>query len=406
MSRRVVLLVGAGLVLSVTNLLAQPMTEQDALRRMRAEYPQTRALQAEVRELEADARLRTLPTNPSVSYTREDAGLAVDDFLLVSQELPWRGHRRLLREAADREVSVAEAGADASILAAETDLRLVFTDLLVAQASARVLQGGLDELTTLASVLASREAEGEGSRFDRLRVEREVAEVQADLAATELGRAVAQMRLASFFRHGTTPGTLSAVGNLEDRPVWPVGSAVGAETQRPDLRALAADEARWEAEGRAAERLRLPTASLSGGLKRAATAGSGATGYAMTAAFSVPIFSRGRAEAARAEAGQARAAAQREALAARIAAEVDVARTTARQYRDLVDRYRAESVDLATELVAIATTAYEEGEYGILELLDAHRVTLHTHLRWIALSAAARRGAISLDHAIGRQVTP
>ena len=239
MSRRVVLLVGAGWVLSVTNLLAQPMTEQDALRRMRAEYPQTRALQAEVRELEADARLRTLPTNPSVSYTREDAGLAVDDFLLVSQELPRRGHRRLLREAADLEVSVAEAGADASILAAEADLRLVFTDLLVAQASARVLQGGLDELTTLASVLASREAEGEGSRFDRLRVEREVAEVQADLAATEIGRAVAQMRLASFFRHGTTPGTLSAVGNLEDRPVLPVASAV-AGTQRPDLRALAA----------------------------------------------------------------------------------------------------------------------------------------------------------------------
>ncbi len=57
-------------------------------------------------------------------------------------------------------------------------------------------------------------------------------------------------------------------------------------------------------------------------------------------------------------------------------------------------------------MAAIATAAYEEGEYGILELLDAHRVTLGAELRLLDLSAAARRAAIELDRAIGGETTP
>ena len=60
----------------------------------------------------------------------------------------------------------------------------------------------------------------------------------------------------------------------------------------------------------------------------------------------------------------------------------------------------------AAELADIANAAYEEGEYGILELLDAHRVVLGAELRLLELSAAARRAAINLDLAVGREVAP
>ena len=78
----------------------------------------------------------------------------------------------------------------------------------------------------------------------------------------------------------------------------------------------------------------------------------------------------------------------------------------ASRYRELADRYRSGSVERAAELAAIATAGYEEGEYGILELLDAHRVTLGAGLRLLELSAAARRAAIELDRAIGQETTP
>ena len=56
--------------------------------------------------------------------------------------------------------------------------------------------------------------------------------------------------------------------------------------------------------------------------------------------------------------------------------------------------------------MAIATAGYEEGEFGILELLDAHRVSLSAELRSLDLSASARRAAIELDRAMGREMTP
>ena len=94
------------------------------------------------------------------------------------------------------------------------------------------------------------------------------------------------------------------------------------------------------------------------------------------------------------------------ALAARIAAEVHAASAAAAGARELAERYRDDSVSRAAELVAIATAGYEEGEFGIIELLDAHRVGLSAELRALELSASARRAAVELDRATGRGMTP
>ena len=138
---------------------------------MRAEHPRIEALRLAVRESEAEARLRTVRANPTVGYTREDTGFTADDFLLVSQELPLWGRRRLQRELADRQIAGAQAGADAALLAVETSLRLAFTDLLIAQERLAAFETGVRELQALVAVLRTREEFGEGSRFDRLRVE-------------------------------------------------------------------------------------------------------------------------------------------------------------------------------------------------------------------------------------------
>jgi hypothetical protein len=120
---------------------AQTLTEEQALARMRMEHPQVRLLQLTVRELAGAARERGLLANPTVSYTREDTGLGVDDFLLVTQELPVRGRVGLFGEAAEQAVTAAEARADADLLAFETRLRLAFADLLLAQERLQAKKG-------------------------------------------------------------------------------------------------------------------------------------------------------------------------------------------------------------------------------------------------------------------------
>ena len=387
---------------------AQTLTEEQALARMRMEHPQLRVLRLTVRELEADARERSLLANPTVSYTRENAGLSVDDFVLVTQELPVRGRVGLLGEAAGQTATAAEARADADLLTFETQLRLVFTDLLLAQERIGTLEDGLPDLHRLVDVLRAREEEGEGSRFDWLRAEREVADIETDLETVAIDRLTAQARLASFFAPGTDSSGLTAVGRLANGAAGPDLDSLLTQAlrRRPDYRALTFEEARWETERRAAERLRFPGVSVTGGLKRSGSSAVRDSGYAVTTTVAVPLFNRGQAQVARAEAARARVMAERLVLGARIESEVRAAHTAASRYGALADSYRVGSVERAAELAAIATAAYEEGEYGILELLDAHRVTLGAQLRLLALSAAGRRAAIELDRAIGGEITP
>jgi cobalt-zinc-cadmium efflux system outer membrane protein len=386
----------------------QPLTEEQALDRMRAGHPYLRALRLGVREIEAGERERGLLANPTVGYTREDAGGASDDFLLFSQELPLRGRVGLLREAAGHAVTAAEARAEASRLAFEARLRLAFTDLLLAQEQVAVLDGGLQELVRLVEVLRAREREGEGSRFDRLRTEREVADVETDLEAAIIERLMARARLAAFLEPGTAADRLFAVGRLLDAaPVpGPDASLARALARRADYRALTLGETRWATERRAAERLRLPAAAVTAGLKRSGSAPGRESGYVVAATVGVPLFNRGQAQVARAEAARAKTDAERLALRTRIRSEVRAAHAAASRYRALAERYRVESVEPAAELAAIATAAYEEGEYGILELLDAHRVVVGAGLRLLELSATARRAGIDLDLAAGGEAAP
>jgi cobalt-zinc-cadmium efflux system outer membrane protein len=405
---RLLLLLAGFLGVTAPAAFGQPLTEEQALDRMRAGHPYLRALRLGVREIEAGERERGLLANPTVGYTREDAGGASDDFLLFSQELPLRGRVGLLREAAGHAVTAAEARAEASRLAFEARLRLAFTDLLLAQEQVAVLDGGLQELVRLVEVLRAREREGEGSRFDRLRTEREVADVETDLEAAIIERLMARARLAAFLEPGTAADRLFAVGRLLDAaPVpGPDASLARALARRADYRALTLGETRWATERRAAERLRLPAAAVTAGLKRSGSAPGRESGYVVAATVGVPLFNRGQAQVARAEAARAKTDAERLALRTRIRSEVRAAHAAASRYRALAERYRVESVEPAAELAAIATAAYEEGEYGILELLDAHRVVVGAGLRLLELSATARRAGIDLDLAAGGEAAP
>ena len=408
MSRGRTVLVAGLCALVVQAVSAQTLTEEQALARMRLGHPQIRVLDLMVRELEADTRERTLLPNPAFTYTREHTGLNVDDFLLVTQELPLRGRRGLLGQASAQAVTAAQAGAAANLLAFETRLRLAFTDLLVAQAQVAVLEDGLTELTALVDVLRARESEGEGSLFDRLRAEREMADTDVDLESAEIDLLRSQVQLASYFLPGSDPTTLQAAGALADgADIAELESLLApALERRGDYRALIHRETRWAAERRAAQRLRFPETSITAGLKRSGSPTLRDSGYALTATVAIPLFNRGQAQVARAEAARARVNAERSVLGAQIESQVRAAHAAASRYADLTDRYRAESVEPASELVAIATAAYEEGEYGVLELLDTHRVKLGAERRLLALSAAARRAAIELSHAIGGEATP
>src|SRR2546428_78750 len=208
-------LLGACLsVLGASHTMAQEMTEGEAVQRFERENAQVRALAARVREVRAEFRAFSLAPNPSVTYTREDSAGTRDDFLLVHQALPVTGRLGLLRRAGDSATSAAQANTDYSLLLLRSEFRMSFHTLLLAQEREAHTAKAVSDLQEILRILRDREREGEGSAFDRLRAERELADAQVNLASAQVLLAQARSRLAAMLAPGTDPATLKARGEI------------------------------------------------------------------------------------------------------------------------------------------------------------------------------------------------
>ena len=389
-------------------VVAQELTEREALARFAGVHPRVRMLQFEVEQVRAESQARSLLTNPAVVYTHESAAGSRDDFLLFRQELPVTGRLKLLRAAGGTTIDVAQAGADFDLRLLRAQVRLSFADLLLLQEREAALSDGWRELHEVVRILTAREQQGEGSTFDRLRGARELAELQAERSSAAVMRAQAQARLASFLGSDLDPTGLVAQGSLTaERLLPPLADLLKRALQgRKDYRAATLNLRRYQTERRAAERFRLPQPTLSAGMKRTSLGSFADTGWVLSVDVAVPLFNRGQADVAHASAAMSRVSAEQEVLRLQIQQEVRVAYTAASLRRRQVDEYLRESAETSQALARIAQLAYEEGELGILELLDAYRVSWDARLRAVDLLAAVRYAEIELDRAVGEEVLP
>jgi outer membrane protein, heavy metal efflux system len=384
---------------------ASTLTEDQAIDRLLAHDPGVRALRTRVDEVRAAAVDRARWPDPSVTFNRESVADTSDTFYVGRQELPVSGRLGLLREAG----ALAEESTDADVRFAIaqriSELRHAFAALLLAQEQEAALREAAAELERLVAMLRTREEAGEGSPYDRMRGARALADLQHELASAGVERARAQGALATYLGAGAQPDRVVAAGALQtDAPVPPAEALVEqALSGRLDHRARQLTSTQFETERRAAERLRVPIPTLSAGLKRSGVGELLHTGYQFSVDLGVPLFNRGQAAAAQARAQADRARAEAQALRLEIEADVRTAYTTAVLRRAQVEAYRQSVADTAEPLVATARVGYEEGELGILELLDATRQAVDARLRSLEASALARRAAIDLDRAIGRE---
>ncbi len=74
--------------------------------------------------------------------------------------------------------------------------------------------------------------------------------------------------------------------------------------------------------------------------------------------------------------------------------------------KSAVEQYRTEVNQTGVDLNRIVRVAYQEGEVGILELLDSYRITRQALLRLVDLEALAKESQIDLDRAVGEEVLP
>ena len=183
-------------------------------------------------------------------------------------------------------------------------------------------------------------------------------------------------------------------------------AAMQALEQRLDLRSLSAERERLDLERKAARRRRFPEPVLTAGWKRTEALGLSDTGYIAALTVPLPIFDRGRFEAVRATSEGERVELEAEILTRRIRAEVQAAVAREQAARKAARGYGEDVERRAGELHRIARLKYDEGESGILELLDAHRTSLTMQLRALAARYEAKIAEIDRNRVIGNEVKP
>ena len=409
-ARRVALL--SPLILAVTGS-AQTWTESRVVELFAQQSPQAVAARAQVAVTRAEARGRGLYSNPSFSYSREGAGYT--EFFQAEQTLPITGRIGILRQTVAPAVGAAEADADALVWQLRAEVRSAFYRLLASQGREEVLRGTIEDLQEVIRVLATREKEGEGTRFDRLRWERELVDIRAELASVQAQSAQARARLLEFLPPGAQIAKVEGTVVPPEEPPALQDLLTRAVAARSEIRADNQLIARFRLEQQAAGRLRYPEPVVAAGLKRADVldlSQPGRTpsertqnGVYIGVTIPIPSFNRGQLEVTRLQAEQARIEAHRRALEHQIRAQVTGAFQALTLRRQALQSYRLELGERNEELLKIARAAYQEGAAGILELLDIFRLQRQSQQRVIELGAGVREAQIELERATGQEVS-
>jgi cobalt-zinc-cadmium efflux system outer membrane protein len=393
--------------LSATPSAAQSvlLTESQALERLSGESPRVRAMRAGIDIARADVLAAGRWPNPRFTFDRESVAHVTENIFMVTQPLPITGRRGLEIQAASAQVDATASRVDDSVRRARADLRLAFAQLVAAQRREAELTEARDRLGMLAEVLAKREAAGDAAGFDRLRAEREVLDVDADRAAAASDRARAQAALASFFAGPIEAALIVAAESSITPSPLPSAEALleRAEATRGELIAL-----RREAEAagfslQAAQRRTVPEPEIVAGSK-SSTAAGGDVGSVLTVHATIPLFDRATPERALAIARGRQADARAASFRLTLEAEIGSLRRVVMERRETASRYRGAALNTAGEMERIARVSYDEGERGILELLDAYRTGSSARVRQAMLDLSAREAEVELEVVSGWEI--
>lgn len=402
--------VRSGLLVAALTLAAdaQEWTEAGVIQRFLDQSPHAREARARVAIATAEARGRTLYSNPTVSYSRESAGFT--EFFQAEQTLPITGRLGLLRQAGESSVRATEAEGAFSLWQARNSLRQAFYRVLASQNREAIYLANLKEIDEVMRVLRAREREGEGSRFDRVRMERERAELLAELALTRSITALERGQMLSFLPASDSVPVLSGSIETTITLIEPAELEQRALASREDYRAEQERINQFNLEQRAADRMRIPEPTLNAGLKRADAWQPGfATGQTLNGpvvgiTFPIPLFNKGQTEVARLSAERDRRSARLQMLFQQIHAAVAATAEAFQVRQRALDEYTKELAGTGPELVRIATVAYQEGEIGILQLLDVYRVQRQSQIRMLDIQAAVKESQIELERVVGQEL--
>lgn len=157
---------------------------------------------------------------------------------------------------------------------------------------------------------------------------------------------------------------------------------------------------------KAAKRLRIPKPMITASIKRTQVLHNRIdTGAVISVSIPLPVFNKGQTEVARLTAEQLQSQARRDLMSQQLTALVAGAYDVYIARLESLNTFNRETPDIGRELLEIVRVGYEEGELGILQVLDACRIDRKTNLRRLELQASVKEIEIELSRNAGYEVT-
>ena len=318
--------------------------------------------------------------------------------MTVGQPLEWPSMRAARQQAADAGLATANAGLLEARLHLIAQVKVAFSDLLMAQQDAGLARQNLETVEGVARIVKARVKSGEAPQFESIKAEVEVLKARQDLA-----RAENMVRINRVALDTLTGGALGLSYTIEGEFIgMPQDLQVDALMARmmerhPTIQRLlqSVQQSDWKIEFE--RQSRLPSVTVNGSYWREIGREAVQGGLSIP----IPTWYRRQGEIASALGTKRREEAEllraRNELARAVYQHYLDARTTA----ELIDVFNKGLLKQAQEALRLAQFSFQQGASSLLEVLDAQRVQRQILMDYVQARYQLSVSLAQLERAVG-----
>lgn len=377
--------------------------------------PDLKAARARAEQQGHEAWIPALWPNPTVFLQRNQTsppggGIGSENTLALEQPLRYAGEHLAWRAAAQGQTTAAYALYEEEAAALYEELRARYATAVTARQQLDVLQAVTTAMRRAVEVGEVRFQEGDISPFERARLRVALATYEDELQAARKDHRDARIELAYFLspqshagHHEAEEEQLTVTDSLAYEPLTlDYEALVEQALARRGLLAAAEAQARAREQVlRAEQYARLPDLAVTAGYRGEAQPGIVAPGFTLGLRVGLPIFHQRQPQVRAAQAAAGAAHYEAEQARRRIELEVHEAYERLRSYQQRIEHISERILVGSDQLLEDALYVYEEGDIGLVDLLDAVEATKTARLLKIELVAQHNLSRYAMERALG-----
>lgn len=329
-------------------------------------------------------------------------------WVMLGQDIPGRGKRRLRAAVAEKEVALSENTIAVRARDVIDQVKRTYAELFLTRKAIDIHLASVDLLRQFADISSAKYTTGRISQQDVLKAVVEVSRLHDDLVMLDEAAARAEIRLNTLLDRAVD-AQIGPLVEPHERVLLPAAAELQrlAVERQPELRQADLEIERAQAALAVAERDYKPDFFVSGGYMLMPH-GPDSLMASVGITWPTARWARGTLDARKAEAvaeiDAARAKKRAVENAIRLAVQDAYVRVKAAEQRAAL--LRTSVVPQSEQTLEVSRAAYQTDRVDFLALIDNQRVLLDAQLDYYRALSDLEQALADLDRAIGTETTP